>query len=79
MFVDHFTLGEQRPDYLVNLERKAQKCIDRVKNLEAHIDDVDWHEFDVFYETLEKARNESIEAQRAYINAQLDWSRKQFN
>lgn len=74
MFVDSYKLREQRPDYLVNLERKAQRAIDRVENLEANIENVDWHEFEAFEDMLEKARIESIEAQRAYNFAFLKWS-----
>ncbi|MBO5449292.1 MAG: hypothetical protein J5994_08175 [Ruminococcus sp.] len=77
MFVDHFTLAERRPDYLVELERKAQRAIDRVQNLEANIENVDWREFDMFEDLLEKSRIESIEAQRAYNRAFLDWNHSQ--
>lgn len=77
MFRDNFTLGEQRPDYLVELERKAQRAIDRVKNLEANIETVDYHKFEAFADMLEKARTESVEAQRAYLKADLNWKSSQ--
>ena len=79
MFADSYKLKEQRPDYLVNLERKAQRTIDHVKNLEANIENVDWHEFEMFEDMLEKARIESIEAQRAYNYAFLEWSHSQID
>ena len=77
MFIKSFTLKEQRPEYLVELERKAQRAIDRVTNLEANIEKVDWHEFEAFESILENARIESIEAVRAYKFAELKWTRAQ--
>ncbi len=77
MFISSFTLKEQRPEYLVELGHKAQRAIDRVTNLEANIEKVDWHEFEVFENILENARIESIEAQRAYNRAYLDWTHAQ--
>ena len=76
-FIDHFTLGEQRPDHLVELGNRVQKAIDRADNLEANIENVDWHEFDEFYLQLEKAREESLKLQRAYIRAELEWRAKE--